>query len=279
LGIGCLLLICLPAPITECSAQAKPESAMTQPKPDLARPADITEALTLLTRLPLRTSSPRGARTAWAWPIAGIAVAVIVGFLGWIALALGLPAALVAGLVLAAQIAATGALHEDGLADSADGLWGGHDPAHRLEIMKDSHTGSYGVLALGLSLILRWSALTALIGAGWLFAPLIAAATLSRAPMAVLSATLPNARGSGLSSHVGAPSQATASLAVAVAVLAALLAVGWAMLAPLFWAALATIAVAGIARARIGGQTGDILGASQQVAEIAALAALAATLT
>ncbi|GKY88718.1 adenosylcobinamide-GDP ribazoletransferase [Sinisalibacter aestuarii] len=251
---------------------------MSDPKPDLARPGDIAEALALLTRLPVRAGPPRGAAAAWAWPLAGLAVALIAGLAGWIALAFGVPVGVAAGLVLAAQIAATGALHEDGLADSADGLWGGHDPARRLDIMKDSHIGSYGVLALGLSLLLRWSALSALIGAGWLFAPLIAAAALSRAPMAVLAAALPNARGSGLSSHVGAPDQATATLAVALAALLALLAVGWAMLAPLFWVALAGIAIAALARARIGGQTGDILGASQQLGEIAALAALASAL-
>lgn len=252
---------------------------MTEPKPILAAPGDIVESLALLTRLPVLTSGRRGARAAWAWPLAGLAVALLAGFAGWLALALGLPAPLTAGLVLAAQIALTGALHEDGLADSADGLWGGHDPARRLEIMKDSHIGSYGVLALGLSLILRWSALTALLTAGWLFAPLIAAATLSRAPMAVLAAALPNARGVGLSAHVGRPGQETASLAVAIAALLALLAVGWAMLAPLLWVALITIAAAAVARTRIAGQTGDILGASQQLGEISALAALAATLT
>ncbi len=251
---------------------------MPEPKPDLIQPGDITEALALLTRLPIRPGPPRAARSAWAWPVAGVAVALIAGGIGWIALALGLTAPLAAGLILTAQIAATGALHEDGLADSTDGLWGGHDPARRLEIMKDSHIGSYGVIALGLSLILRWSALTALIGAGWLFAPLIAAAALSRAPMAVLASALPNARGAGLSAHVGAPSAQTASLAVTIAIALALLSVGWTMLAALFWVALTGIAVAAIAKARIAGQTGDILGASQQTAEIAALAALSASL-
>lgn len=251
---------------------------MTSDKPALAQTGDIAEALVLLTRLPLPARGTRGAAAAWAWPIAGLAVALLAGAVGWIALGLGLPAPIAAGLVLTAQIGITGALHEDGLADSADGLWGGHDTARRLDIMKDSRIGSYGVLALGLALILRWSALSALLSAGWLFAPLIAAAALSRAPMAVLAAALPNARGSGLSSHVGQPGQDTATLAVALATLLAFVAVGWTMLAPLLWVALTTIAVAGIARAKIGGQTGDILGASQQLAEIAALAALTAAL-
>ncbi len=252
---------------------------MTKNADPLARPGDIAEALTLLTRLPVPAPDhPRGARAAWAWPLAGAGVALLAGLVGWASLGLGLPVALAAGLVLAAQIAATGALHEDGLADSADGLWGGQDRAGRLEIMKDSRIGSYGVLALGLSLGLRWSALTAIFEAGALFAPLIAAALISRAPMAVLMAALPNARGAGLAHGVGRPGQDTATLAALLAAGLAFLVVGWAVLAPLFWAALAAIGLAALAKQKIGGQTGDILGAAQQVCEIAALAALAAAL-
>lgn len=251
---------------------------MSQPKPDLVQPADIAEALALLTRLPVRAGFSRGAAAAWAWPLAGVAVALVAGVAGWIALRLGLPPGVSAGLVLAAQILATGAMHEDGLADSADGLWGGHDVARRLEIMKDSAIGSYGVLALGLSLILRWAALSAILSTGALFAPLIAAAALSRAPMAVLAAVLPNARGAGLAASVGRPQSSTAALAVGVAVLIALVCPGVGLLAPLLWAALTTIAAAAIAKAKIGGQTGDILGAAEQLAEIATLAAIAATL-
>ncbi|RME14541.1 MAG: adenosylcobinamide-GDP ribazoletransferase [Alphaproteobacteria bacterium] len=244
----------------------------------LFRPGDLAAALALLTRLPVPADHRRGGAAAWAWPLAGLAVALVAGLVGMVAAGFGLPPALVAGLVLAAQILVTGALHEDGLADSADGLWGGQDRARRLEIMKDSRIGSYGVLALGLSLGLRWGALAALIGTGHLFGALLTAAVLSRAPMAVLSAALPNARGSGLSADVGRPGRETALAAVALAGLVALLAAGWAALAAFLWVALATIALAALAKARLGGQTGDILGASQQLGEIAALSALAAML-
>ncbi len=91
----------------------------------LARPADIAEALALLTRLPVRRTRPRGAGAAWAWPLAGVAIAGLAGLAGLVGLYLGLPPAPAAALVLAVQIAATGALHEDGLADTADGFWGG----------------------------------------------------------------------------------------------------------------------------------------------------------
>ncbi len=244
----------------------------------LATPADPVEALALLTRLPVMSDFTRGARAAWAWPLVGVVVALIAGSVGWLALALHIPAPAVAALVIATQIAVIGALHEDGLADTADGLWGGLDAVRRLEIMKDSHIGSYGVLALILALILRWTALTALIGAGGLFAPLIAAGALSRVPMALLMAALPNARGSGLSNNFGAPPRDTVLLAILTALVIGFLAIGWSVLALAVWGALATAALAQIARAKIGGQTGDILGASQQIVEITALLALASWL-
>lgn len=251
---------------------------MRDPKSALAQVSDITEALGLLTRLPVHLRQTRGGAAAWAWPLAGVAVALLAGLVGSGAVRLGVPPAIAAGLVLAAQIMLTGGLHEDGLADTADGLWGGHVPARRLEIMKDSRIGSYGVLALGLSLLLRWGALATLMAQGWLFAPLLAAALVSRAPMAVLASALPNARGNGLSSQVGRPDKLTATLGVALAILGALFLLGWTALAPVFWVALTSIALAALAKAKIGGQTGDILGATQQCAEIAALIALTAAL-
>ena len=244
-------------------------------KSPLMRPADIAEALALLSRLPVPAHTPRGQAAAWAWPVAGLVVALIAGGLAAAALGLGVPPGLAAGLVLAAQVALTGGLHEDGLADSADGFWGGSTTARRLDIMKDSRIGSYGVIALVLGLGLRWAALSALIAEGQLFAPLIAAAVLSRAAMTVLMAALPNVRDDGLAAKVGRPAQTTALLAVATALVLGLSAVGWGLLGPLFWLALATIGFAAVARAKIGGQTGDVLGAAQQIAEIAALIAFA----
>ncbi len=209
---------------------------------------DVPAALGLLTRLPVRIDTDRtmarGAAAAWAFPLAGVVVAGITALIGAFALWVGMPVMIVAGLILAAQIVVTGAMHEDGLADSADGLWGGWDIARRLEIMKDSAIGTYGVLALGLSLLLRWGALVAILSAGYLWAPLIVVATVSRAPM----------------------------VAVAVVLLP------WSTLALLLVVGLAGIACAVIAMAKIKGQTGDILGATQQICEIAALAVLAAHL-
>ena len=166
---------------------------------------DLGAALGLLTRLPLGHMASRGARAAWAWPLAGAVVAGLAALAGWVAGVLGLTPALVAGLTLATGVAVTGALHEDGLADSADGLWGGWTRERRLEIMRDSRIGTYGVLALVFVTGLRWAALTAIVAAGALLGPLLAAAMLSRAAMAVLMARLPHARTDGLGHGTGRP--------------------------------------------------------------------------
>ena len=240
-------------------------------KTDLIR--DIRAGLSLLTRLPLPAPTTFPSPPAcWAWPLAGLAVGGL-ATLG--ALAVPGPAAVAAVLALMVGTLATGALHEDGLADCADGFWGGWTRARRLEIMKDSHIGSYGVMALLLVTLGRWSALTALLAAGH-WPALIAAAVLSRAPMAVLMAVLPNARGSGLAASVGRPTRLQAGVAVLLALALALGLTGSMALAMAPAAALATLALALTARAKIGGQTGDVLGASQQVADFAALTAASA---
>ena len=251
------------------------------PENDSARmqPGDIAAALALLTRLPVVTTSDRGARAAWAWPIAGAVTALIAAVLGWLSLALGLPPGLTAALILATMILLTGALHEDGLADCADGFWGGADPTRRLQIMKDSAIGTYGTLGLILVLLARWSAILALINAGWLVAPLITAALLSRVPMVAVMAWMEPARGDGLSHGVGRPDAEGVLLAVVVALLIALPLAGFTALAAALVVAVLGLAVALIARAKIAGQTGDVLGATQQIAEVGALAVLAACAT
>ncbi|TDK51733.1 adenosylcobinamide-GDP ribazoletransferase [Antarcticimicrobium luteum] len=235
---------------------------------------DILLALVLLTRLPLprlpEAAFARQARAGWAFPLAGLAVAAPACALGALAARAGLPPAVAAGLVLAAQVMLSGAMHEDGLADSADGLWGGMTPARRLEIMKDSRVGSYGVLALILSVGLRWSALAGLAAAG-AWGAVLAAAILSRAGLPALMTALPHARENGLSRAVGRPGRGPAWAAVALALIAALILTGAATLAAALWAGLAVAGTGALARARLGGQTGDILGAAQQLAEIAAL--------
>lgn len=252
---------------------------MTQDDTRLAHPGDIAAGFVLLSRLPVRASDAalaRGAAAAWSWPLVGAVLGGLAGLAALLLLGLGLPAPLAAGVSLGLLAMMTGAMHEDGLADTVDGFWGGWTVQRRLEIMKDSHIGSYGVIALVLSLGLRWMALSLLCEAGLALPALIAAGALSRAVMPSLMHGLPPARESGLSRSVGRVSFDTAVLAGALGAVLALLALGLAALPLIAVVALTGWGVAGLARAKIGGQTGDVLGAAQQLAEIAALLALTA---
>ncbi len=245
--------------------------------------SDLARAASLLSRLPLGRAELTGTRSmadsAWVWPLIGALLGALAGLVGLAGHWLGLPASISAALSLAALIALSGALHEDGLADTFDGLWGGHERARRLEIMRDSRVGTYGVLALVLALLLRWSALVALLEGGWFLAPLIGASLLSRVPMVLLMANMANAREAGLAAGSGIPAPRTAMAALAIALGLAVLLLGWwALLAAAFWIALFSLALGALAKARIGGLTGDILGASQQVSEIAALVVFATLL-
>lgn len=242
----------------------------------LRLPSDLLSAFALLSRLPLPNHQGTGAASAWAWPLVGAVLGALGAALASAALWLGVTPGVTAALVLALGAMLTGGLHEDGLSDTADGLYGGWTKARRLEIMKDSRVGSYGVLALVLVTLARWSALTAVLVYGGHWAALIATGAVSRAPMALMMALLPNARGEGLSHATGRPSAATALVALALAAAIAVGLTGWTAV-PLVFAALgAAILLSFLALRKIGGQTGDILGASQQLAEVACLSVLSA---
>ncbi len=236
---------------------------------------DILSAISLLTRLPVALATAPRANGCWAWPLAGLTVGAASVLVAASAHRFGVPAAPAAVLALITSALLTGGLHEDGLADSADGLIGGRDRAHRLEIMKDSRIGSYGALAMGLILLLRCFALATLITAGeW--GAILAIAALSRAPMAVLMALLPNARGAGSAQSLGRPSQNSAGLALALGLGLAVAVSGFTALPVALAAAVVTFLFGAYAKAKIGGQTGDILGASQQLTEAAMLTVAAA---
>lgn len=261
-----------------------PETPPTEhaaPDGRLFHPGDLGAALMLLTRLPVPPgrAADRGGRAAWAWPIVGLIVGAIAAGVAGAALALGLSSAIAAGLALGASILSTGALHEDGLADCADGFWGARDRDRRLEIMKDSRIGTYGMLALILAVGLRWLALTALLAAGQTWAALVVPAALSRGAMAGVMAVLPFARGGGVARHVGRPGRGTTAVALLIAGLLALGLAGIGASVAIGAVGLTAFVVARIAMAKIGGQTGDVLGAVQQLTEIAALLGLVTVLT
>ena len=251
---------------------------MSKPDTPLVMIADIPASIGLLSRMPVKTDGKRGAAAAWAFPVVGLILGALAAAIGWVAQTLGLSASLTAGIALTTLVIITGAMHEDGLADTVDGLWGGWDKARRLEIMKDSHIGAYGVIALVLSLILRWAALTALAQAGLLTTALIAVAALSRAPMVVMMAMMLGARDGGLSASVGRVGNKPAMVAVGIASIAAMALLGWSGITAIVAVIIVGYIFALIVQRKIGGQTGDILGASQQIAEIAALITLTTAL-
>jgi len=242
----------------------------------LRLPGDLLSAFALLTRLPLPNHRGTGAGSAWAWPLVGAVLGACGAALASGALWLGVTPGVTAALVLALGAMLTGGLHEDGLSDTADGLFGGWTRERRLEIMKDSRVGSYGVLALVLVTLARWSALTALLVYGGHWAALVATGAISRAPMALVMALLPNARGSGLSHATGRPAPGVAVVALGLAAGLALAVLGWSALGPLVVAAGIMVVLSVVALRKIGGQTGDILGALQQLVEAGCLTALAA---
>lgn len=238
---------------------------------------DVASAIGLLTRLPVRVDHPRGAEAAWAWPLAGVGVGAMAVAVGAGLMAVGVPVGVAAVGVLGAGAVVTGALHEDGLADTVDGFFGGWTPERRLDIMKDSHIGSYGTLALILTVLARWAALCAVLPVSvW---AVVGVAALSRAPMAVVMWALPSARGNGLSQSVGRPDAQAVGVAVALALMVGVLMMELAAtLMVALMVGLVTLGVIALARARIGGQTGDVLGAVQQACELVGLVVLAAML-
>jgi len=241
---------------------------------------DLAAAFSLLTRLPVPVDHDRaGARAAaavWAYPLVGAIVGALAGAFGTTLLWFGVPAGIASAGVIGVAMLLTGALHEDGIADCADGLGGGSSRDRALEIMKDSRIGAYGAAALAIVLLARWSGVQGTLGSLnlWAFAAFGAA---SRVPMVLAMYALPLARNTGLAAGVGRPALAPVLLACVLAAVICLLALGSAGLGVLFWAVVIPLPLFILALRKIGGYTGDILGGSQQLAEIAAMAAVLAS--
>ena len=236
--------------------------------------SDLLVAASLLTRLPIPASFDdsleRIAGSSWAWPVVGAIVGIVAGIagasLGW----LGVDRELAAIAALGVLVLLTGAMHEDGLADTLDGLAGGSTDEKRLAIMKDSRIGVFGATGLALVLLGRWSAMSEFDGFR-LIAVLLVSSCASRLPVVLAMAALPPARDSGLSASIGRPTGQLALLAAAVTSLVCLAVLGMAGLAAVPVAIVGALPICFLARQLIGGQTGDVLGASQQFAELAVL--------
>ena len=251
--------------------------------------AETLVALRFLTRLPVpfvRTLDlPPLAEGMRFFPLAGALIGVLSSVVLIGAHLLGLPSLLTAALALAAGVLVTGALHEDGLADVADGFWGGRSREDRLEIMRDSRIGTYGTIALCLTFIARAAIYETLVSAPPLtiIALLAGAAAFSRSLIVdLLWATRP-ARNDGLSVFAGRPSKRSAVFSLLTGGLGAAVAAGF-VLSPEI--AVVAIIAAGIMLAtmralsmrQIGGQTGDVCGAVQVLTELTMLTVYATTI-
>ena len=244
--------------------------------------ADLSAAVLFCTRLPVPGAATITgtdlARAGWALPIAGAIVGLIAAVVYWLARLADVPPFPAAGLTVVATLVVTGCLHEDGLADVADSF-GASTRERKLEIMRDSKIGTYGVCALFMSLLLRSAALASIADPALAAPVLVAAHMAGRAGMPLFMRLVPPARDDGLSVGVGTPPRASAIAAVLIGMVA--LGVGLGPAAGVGAIALMAAAFASLAWlsvSQIGGQTGDVLGALEQIGEIVVLLVAAANI-
>jgi adenosylcobinamide-GDP ribazoletransferase len=253
--------------------------------------ADIARAIAFLSRIPMPQTVFAGydgklSRVVRAFPVAGVLIGLLPALVFLTMLGLRADRLMAAWVALALQTLISGALHEDGLADTADGIAGGRNRDHMLTIMKDSRIGTYGAVALILSFAIRAAALAAIARA---VPPLMAALTipavacLSRSALVWHWHRLPPAKPDGVAAAAGQPNESALNFALVSACL---------LTAFLIWPSLgllplvSTLLATGIAaivftwfiRKKLSGHTGDTLGATQQISEIAAFCALAMAL-
>ena len=249
---------------------------------------DVARSIGFLSRIPVpgrffADYDGSLSRAVRAFPVAGLLIALPAAIVFSALLAFRTDPLLAALLALALQTMLTGALHEDGLSDTADGIGGGRDKEAALRIMKDSRIGSYGAVVMILSFAIRAAALAAIarsttpVEAGLV---MLGAAALSRAAMVWHWSLLPPARADGVAASAGMPEPDATRLALGLGgVLAFLLILPAASLvSTLSVLALSAMITWGLTRyidARIGGQTGDTIGTTQQLTEIMSLSALA----
>ncbi len=236
----------------------------------------MRRALSFLTPLG-GAATPSPGALAW-FPVVGVSLGLAVGGVWWAAAEVW-PPAVAAAIAVVADLVLTGMLHLDGLVDTADGVLPPHlDPERRLEVMADPRAGAFGVGAAGAALLLRWAALTALSPKPLLVGGLWCA---SRSTMALTTSRIPYARSAGLATAFLSDHRPRATeVAVVAGMVAALVlaasgrGIGGAA------AALAVVVAAGsvvaLARRRLGGFTGDVLGAAGMVGETAGLLVAAA---
>jgi adenosylcobinamide-GDP ribazoletransferase len=261
-----------------------PPEAVAEPVPERGFADDLVMCLRFFSRLPAGDSPFEksdldriGRVLPFASVIIGFGPVVLMMLLCWA----GVPSYFAAALGVGAMIAVTGAMTDDALADAADGLAGGSTVERRLEIMKDSRHGTYGVAALGLYLLLRVTAVGAVaatnpLAAGGIW---LAASLLGRSGSLWLSVELPNAREGGASASVGRVSRRAFAIGGGFAAVLALVLAGpftsfVAIVLALVVAGLVASAWVWTCRRLIGGQSGDLIGALGALIEVAVLTVL-----
>jgi len=231
-------------------------------------------AVRFLTRLPLpdpgTASSLDLGRAALFFPLVGLGIGAIIWGLSQLAMVAGAPASgLAAALVLLAWVWLTGGLHLDGLADTADAWMGGLGSRDRiLEIMQDPRSGPFGVMALVLVLLCKWTALSALLAAGATLGLIFWIPVLARAQLLLLVLTTPCARPTGLGAELRTHMPRTwAWTWLAVALLASVMFLGAQGLGPVAAAGLLFLWLRRSLLARLGGFSGDTAGALVELSE------------
>jgi len=245
---------------------------------------DIAAAFMLLSRIPAfwhefpADTKPDLIAAQWAFPLVGLVVGAVSGFILLAGQALTLPPLLSASLAIGSAILLTGGMHEDGLADMADGFGGGHDSESKARIMHDSHIGSYGVLALCLTTIARAGILAGLLGyvSGWQIVMCMAIAGAgSRFQVLALLRLFPLSPYARLATLTGKPDSVRGLIGMAIWLFPMLLflpPIG--VTAALVVTTAISLWVGRLACSQIGGLNGDVMGGAIVFGEISILACI-----
>lgn len=240
------------------------------------RLAELQLAFMLLTRLPAGTLTshlPELAHARWAFPIVGCIVGGIIAASYIILSLLLLPSFAAAILAITAGLFSTGAIHEDGLADCADGFGGGQNREKKLAIMRDSAIGSYGTLSLIIIMGLRISLLSMLPAKLEIVTPIIICAVISRYAMVGYLCLLPAARQDGLgnqaSGNQASGDNISALLLAGLIALPAFVLGAFGLIYVIITIVIVALIWGVIAKYQLGGQTGDVCGAGQIICETA----------
>lgn len=241
---------------------------------------DLRAAFMLLTRLPVWSAKDGGApnlsRSAWAYPLVGTLVGSIGGATLLASEAIGINIAVSVLIMMTAMTLATGAFHEDGLADTVDGIGGGWTKERKLEIMRDSRIGTYGTVALLLSLGIRAAALVSIGDAVLIILASVMAATVSRAGIVILLFVMAPARSDGMGTVAENPPVLSVVVALFFAILTTQI-IPHGIMASIA-GGVGLFVVFCLGKKHLDGYTGDLLGAGQQISEIFILVSLSTLL-